>query len=146
MRSWRYSVFRGAHEDDALRAVRVAAEMQGAVEPLELKIRIGVNTGEVVTGEGGTLVTGDAVNVAARLEQVASPGEILIGTPTLRLVRDAVNVEAVSTCVGRREAECDLASARAAVTGRERGPDREPRPGRRAGRRRAAPHCRGGGG
>jgi class 3 adenylate cyclase/tetratricopeptide (TPR) repeat protein len=79
-----------AHEDDALRAVRAAAEMQAAAAPLELQIRIGVNTGEVVTGEGETLVTGDAVNVAARLEQAASPGETLIGGETLRLVRDAV--------------------------------------------------------
>jgi class 3 adenylate cyclase/tetratricopeptide (TPR) repeat protein len=82
-----------AHEDDALRAVRAAAEMQAAAAPLELEIRIGVNTGEVVTGEGETLVTGDAVNVAARLEQAAAPGETLIGSETLRLVRDAVETE-----------------------------------------------------
>jgi class 3 adenylate cyclase len=79
-----------AHEDDALRAVRAAAEMQAAAAPLELEIRIGINTGEVVTGEGETLVTGDAVNVAARLEQAAAAGETLIGGETLRLVRDAV--------------------------------------------------------
>ena len=48
---------------------------------------------EVVTGEGETLVTGDAVNVAARLEQAAAPGEILIGAATLALVRDAVTVK-----------------------------------------------------
>ena len=54
------------------------------------RLRIGVNTGEVVAGEGETLVTGDAVNVAARLEQAAAPGEILIGAETYRLVRDAV--------------------------------------------------------
>ena len=63
-----------AHEDDALRAIRAAAEMQAAAAPLELELRIGVNTGEVVTGEGETLVTGDAVNVAARLEQAAAAG------------------------------------------------------------------------
>jgi class 3 adenylate cyclase len=84
-----------SHEDDALRAVRAAAEMQAAVEPLKLEIGIGVNTGEVVTGAGQTFATGDAVNVAARLEQATSPGEILIGTETLRLVRDAVTVEAI---------------------------------------------------
>lgn len=84
-----------AHEDDALRAVRAAAEMQAAATLLELKIRIGVNTGEVVTGEGETLVTGDAVNVAARLEQTAATGETLIGSETLRLVRDAVSTEPV---------------------------------------------------
>jgi class 3 adenylate cyclase len=84
-----------AHEDDALRAVRAAAEMQGAATLLELKVRIGVNTGEVVTGEGETLVTGDAVNVAARLEQAAASGETLIGGETLRLVRDAVSTEPI---------------------------------------------------
>ena len=57
--------------------------------------RIGVNTGEVVAGAGDALVTGDAVNVAARLEQAAEPGEILLGESTLRLARDAVEVEAV---------------------------------------------------
>ena len=84
-----------AHEDDALRAVRAAVEMQAAATLLELKIRIGVNTGEVVTGEGETLVTGDAVNVAARLEQAATTGETLIGSETLRLVRDAVGAEPI---------------------------------------------------
>ncbi len=90
-----------AHEDDALRAVRAVAEMRERLERLgeelsvALSFRTGVNTGEVVAGEGETLVTGDAVNVAARLEQAAAPGEILIGTETLALVRDAVSVEAV---------------------------------------------------
>jgi class 3 adenylate cyclase/tetratricopeptide (TPR) repeat protein len=85
-----------AHEDDALRAVRAAWEMRSAVSVLGLAARIGVNTGEVVAGEGDTLVTGDAVNVAARLEQAAEPGEVLIGAETRRLVRDAVRSEAVS--------------------------------------------------
>ena len=62
---------------------------------MALSFRTGVNTGEVVAGEGETLVTGDAVNVAARLEQAAPTGEILIGAGTLSLVRDAVKVEAV---------------------------------------------------
>jgi len=84
-----------AHEDDALRAVRAAWEMRSAVPELGLEARIGVNTGEVVTGEGDTLVTGDAVNVAARLEQAAAPGEVLVGEKTRRLVRDAVGVERV---------------------------------------------------
>ena len=52
-----------------------------------------MNTGPVVAGEGDTLVTGDAVNVAARLEQAASAGEILLGSTTFRLVRDAVDTE-----------------------------------------------------
>jgi len=63
------------HEDDALRAVRAAVEMQDALPELGLKGRIGVMTGEVVTGTE-RLATGDAVNVAARLEQAAQPGEV----------------------------------------------------------------------
>jgi class 3 adenylate cyclase len=97
------------HEDDALRAVRAASEMREALAALNtdlerergvtIAIRTGVNTGEVVAGDptaGQTLVTGDAVNTAARLEQAAAPGEILIGEETQRLVRDAVHVEAVA--------------------------------------------------
>src|ERR687887_2501785 len=62
-----------AHEDDALRAVRAADEMRRAVAEHGLEARIGVNSGEVVTGSADdTLVTGDAVNVAARLEQAAA--------------------------------------------------------------------------
>jgi class 3 adenylate cyclase/tetratricopeptide (TPR) repeat protein len=93
------------HEDDALRAVRAAAEMQEERERLNQELerdygvriesRTGVNTGEVVAGEGETLATGDAVNVAARLEQAAPTGGVLIGDQTYRLVRDAVQVEAV---------------------------------------------------
>jgi class 3 adenylate cyclase/tetratricopeptide (TPR) repeat protein len=85
-----------SHEDDALRAVRAAAEMRDAIAEHRLEARIGINSGEVVVGgEGETLVTGDAVNVAARLEQAAAPGETLIGAETLQLVRDAVRVEPV---------------------------------------------------
>jgi class 3 adenylate cyclase/tetratricopeptide (TPR) repeat protein len=96
------------HEDDALRAVRAAADMRDALRTLNKELerdrgvtiasRIGVNTGEVVAGDptaAQALVTGDAVNVAARLEQAAAPGEILIGENTLRLVPDAVVAEAV---------------------------------------------------
>jgi class 3 adenylate cyclase len=79
-----------AHEDDALRAVRAAVELRGSVE---IEVRIGVNTGEVVTGGADTLATGDAVNVGARLEQAASPGEILLGAQTYALVRDLVDAE-----------------------------------------------------
>jgi class 3 adenylate cyclase len=100
-----------AHEDDALRAVRSVAEIRDRLTALgeelavALSFRTGVNTGEVVAGEGETLVTGDAVNVAARLEQAATPGEILIGAETLALVRDAVTVEAVEPLElkGKRE-------------------------------------------
>ena len=85
-----------SHEDDALRAVRAASEMRAAISAHGLDARIGVNTGEVVVGgEGETLVTGDAVNVAARLEQAAASGETLIGAETRSLVRDVVRVEAV---------------------------------------------------
>src|SRR6202163_1769229 len=80
------------HEDDALRAVRAAAEMRDALPELGLEGRIGVMTGEVVTGTEERLATGDAVNVAARLEQAAQPGDVLIGEPTLALVRDAADV------------------------------------------------------
>jgi class 3 adenylate cyclase/tetratricopeptide (TPR) repeat protein len=93
-----------AHEDDALRAVRAAWEMRTAVPELGLQARIGVNTGEVMTGEGDTLVTGDAVNIAARLEQAAPAGTVLIGDETRRLVRDAVQVEPIEvTAKGKPE-------------------------------------------
>ncbi len=81
------------HEDDALRAVRAAAQMREALPGLGLEARIGVMTGEVVTGTEERLATGDAVNVAARLEQEAQPGEVLIGAPTLALAADAIDVE-----------------------------------------------------
>ena len=86
-------------EDDALRAVRAAAEIRerlpavAAEVGVELRFRTGVNTGPVLMGEGENLAIGDAVNVAARLEQAAEPGEIVLGEQTLRLVRDAVEVE-----------------------------------------------------
>ena len=96
------------HEDDALRAVRAAVEMRSTLEVLNrdverergvrIAVRTGINSGEVVAGDHSTvqtLVTGDAVNVAARLEQSAQPGEILIGATTASLVRDAAEVEAV---------------------------------------------------
>jgi class 3 adenylate cyclase/tetratricopeptide (TPR) repeat protein len=97
------------HEDDALRAVRGAAELGDALAELNgeleatwgvrLALRTGVNTGEVVVGDavyGQEIVVGDAVNVAARLEQAAGPGEVLIGEQTWRLVRDAAMVEPVA--------------------------------------------------
>jgi class 3 adenylate cyclase/tetratricopeptide (TPR) repeat protein len=100
------------NEDDALRAVRAAAGLRGGLEllndelerdwGLRLQVRTGVNTGEVVTGDpalGDALVLGDAVNVAARLEQVAAPGQVLLGQSTYRLVRDAVEAERVTPLV-----------------------------------------------
>ena len=94
------------HEDDALRAVRAAGVMRATLPALNagldrdygvtLACRIGVNTGEVVAGVGDQkIVTGDAVNVAARLEQAASPGEILLGEDTFVLVREAVIAEPI---------------------------------------------------
>ena len=95
-----------AHEDDALRAIRAAMGLHRVLAGLNvdlerdhgvaIRVRVGINTGEVVTGdstERQRLVTGDTVNVAARFEQAATPGEVLIGRSTYRLVRDAVEVE-----------------------------------------------------
>jgi predicted ATPase/class 3 adenylate cyclase len=94
------------HEDDALRAVRAAEEMRGSLDRLNdeiearwgtrLRVRIGINTGEIVsddvaTGQG--MVVGDAVNVASRLENAAAAGQILLGPETYALVRDHVDVE-----------------------------------------------------
>jgi class 3 adenylate cyclase/tetratricopeptide (TPR) repeat protein len=83
------------HEDDALRACRAAVEMRAAFSELCVHGRIGVNTGEVVTGTEERLATGDAVNVAARLQNAADPDEILIGDTTLELVGGAVEVESI---------------------------------------------------
>ncbi|HJQ51986.1 MAG TPA: adenylate/guanylate cyclase domain-containing protein [Gaiellaceae bacterium] len=80
------------HEDDALRACRAAVEMRNALPELGIRGRIGINTGEVVTGTEERLATGDAVNVAARLEQAAEPDEVLVGAETVRLVRGAVEL------------------------------------------------------
>jgi class 3 adenylate cyclase/tetratricopeptide (TPR) repeat protein len=81
-----------AHEDDALRACRAATEMRDALPELGVEGRIGVNTGEVLANTGERLATGDAVNVAARLEQAAQPGEVLMGVETHGLVGAAVEV------------------------------------------------------
>src|SRR5581483_11322137 len=83
-------------EDDALRAVRAAAELRTTVAQRlpELRVRIGVNTGEVVAGDGATgasFVTGESVNVAKRLEELAEPGTILLGAETYALVEHAVD-------------------------------------------------------
>jgi class 3 adenylate cyclase/tetratricopeptide (TPR) repeat protein len=91
------------HEDDALRAVRAAAEMRERLGELNdelestwgvsLDARTGIDTGEVVAGDpasGSSFVTGEAIVLAKRLQQAAGPGEILIGNATQPLVRDAV--------------------------------------------------------
>ena len=105
------------HEDDALRACRAAIEMRDALPELGLQARIGVNTGEVVTGTEERLATGDAVNVAARLEQAAQPGEILLGEETLALVRDAVETEPVEPLELKGKAEAVSAHRLRAVVG-----------------------------
>jgi len=94
------------HEDDALRAVRAAAEMREALGALNdrlardsgvtIQVRTGINTGEVAVGPGrggGGFVLGDPVNVAARLQQAAAPQEILVGEDTYRLIEGAIEVD-----------------------------------------------------
>ena len=120
------------HEDDALRAVRAAHEMQEALSKVNARLeatwgvrlenRTGVNTGEVVAGDvtvGQHLVTGDTVNTAARLEQVCPPLEVLIGAPTYRLVKDAVEVEEVAPLELKGKAERVRAYRLLAVRGGE---------------------------
>ena len=125
------------HEDDAVRAVRAAAEMRTRLADLNegflkergvsIVVRTGVNTGEVVAGDAkGSqhLVIGDAVNVAARLEQVAQPGEILLGAATYSLVKDAVDAEPVDALAlkGKSEpvAAFRLVDVRSGVSGHVR--------------------------
>jgi class 3 adenylate cyclase len=96
--------FPEAREDDALRACRAALDVQERVQLLNealgdrfgagIAVRIGVSTGEVV-GADGALVLGDAITIAARLEQAASPGEVLIAEQTRVFAGDAVTVEPV---------------------------------------------------
>jgi class 3 adenylate cyclase/tetratricopeptide (TPR) repeat protein len=106
------------HEDDAMRAVRAAADMRDRLRELNeeleqsygvrLEMRIGVNTGEVVAGDGASghsLVTGDAVVIAKRLEEAAPPGQILIGKATYPLVRDAVDAGPLQTFRAKGKSE-----------------------------------------
>ena len=107
-----------AREDDALRAIRAAHEMGRALEELNedlasgwrftLANRTGVYTGEIVAGDPATgqrLVTGDAVNTAARLQQAASGNEVLVGESTYRLVRHAGTFEATALVEAKGKAE-----------------------------------------
>ena len=106
------------HEDDALRAVRAGWEMRRRVDDLNVELerrfgttialRMGINTGEVVAGDASaqqSIVTGDPVNVAARLEQSARPGEIVLGPLTYRLVREAVEAEPTEPLTLKGKAE-----------------------------------------
>ena len=107
-----------AHEDDALRAVRAAAELCQALSSLNqeleqelevtLAVRTGVNTGLVMAGDGRdgqAFVGGDAVNVAARLQQAAAAGEVLIGGSTYRLASDAIRAEPLPPFRARGKSE-----------------------------------------
>jgi DNA-binding SARP family transcriptional activator/class 3 adenylate cyclase/tetratricopeptide (TPR) repeat protein len=97
-----------AHEDDALRAVRAVIELRGELASVNEKMeraggirlaaRVGIDTGEVLVDDpaaGQPIVTGDAVRVAARLQQAAAEGEILVSEGTRRLVQDAARFEPV---------------------------------------------------
>ena len=104
------------HEDDAVRAVRAADELRRNAKRLSdelerergvrLIVRVGVNTGEVVTGDGvGTLVTGDAVNVAKRLEEAAGAEEVVVGRATQALTHDAARYERLEAVAAKGKAE-----------------------------------------
>ena len=122
------------HEDDAERAVRAALATLDRVGELGLDVRIGIESGEVVADEtDSTFATGEAVNLAARLEQQAGPNEIVIGPTAARLVRDLVELEeleplelrgwrdpvAASRVVGARESGRPMRSLSAPLVGRE---------------------------
>jgi class 3 adenylate cyclase len=100
-----------AHEDHAERALHAALAMQRRLAESfdgELELRIGVSTGDVVVGEarsGSSFVSGDAVNVAARLEQAAAPGEILIGERTAAAVRGAFELDEPSVIEAKGKPE-----------------------------------------
>ncbi len=100
-----------AQEDHAERALHAALSMQRRLEELfggALSLRIGVNTGDVVAGQprvGSSFVTGDAVNVAARLEQAAGPGEILVGERTVAAVLGAFEFDEPATVAAKGKAD-----------------------------------------
>src|ERR1700694_456571 len=135
------------HDDDAERAVRAAVLIQEQHRTigsgLPIRLRIGINSGEVVTGtaEGGSFVTGsvmgNTVNLAARLQQAADPGEILIGPLTHQLTERSVRSGRMRSIVAKGigtvdafpvegllaelpHAEGDLAGFRAPLIGREK--------------------------
>src|SRR6478752_2949065 len=83
-----------AHEDDAERGVRAGLAILDGVHELELEARIGIESGEVVADDSdSTFATGEAVNVAARLQQAAEPGQVLLGPGAHRLTLGRVEVE-----------------------------------------------------
>lgn len=99
------------HEDDALRAVRAAVEMQERLATLNegslipLACRIGITTGEVLVPGDDKPIIGDAMNTASRLQSSAEPGWVLIGESTFRLVRDAVAAEPIEPLTLKGKAE-----------------------------------------
>jgi class 3 adenylate cyclase/tetratricopeptide (TPR) repeat protein len=106
-----------AHEDDAERAVRAALGMQAAMEEINadaqreygvsFALRVGLNTGEVLAGAVGDsyTVTGDTVNVAARLQAAGRPGSVTVGERTVRATRDAVRYEEIGALELKGKAE-----------------------------------------
>jgi class 3 adenylate cyclase len=109
-----------AHEDDAERAVRAALALRADVSPNRedgrpgFTLRIGINTGEVVTGDGEGaefLVTGEPVIVAARLEQMAGHGEILVGPLTREITRGRVKYGPIRTIETKGMGPIEVAAA-----------------------------------
>ena len=102
-------------EDDALRAVRAAADLAGCLSqadewtPRRLRPRIGINTGLALIGERDNVVLGDAIDLAVRLEHAAAPGQILLGPETVALVRHAVRIEPLGSRSARGEPELEWA-------------------------------------
>jgi class 3 adenylate cyclase/tetratricopeptide (TPR) repeat protein len=95
-----------AHEDDAERAVRAGLRARERIGQAgaELQVRAGMHTGLVVVGEMGAgsrrkhdVVTGDAANVASRIQALAGPGEVLISQETLELAHGAFVIEDLGT-------------------------------------------------
>lgn len=115
-----------AHEDDAERAVRAALRMhetlaEYAVEAdVEIRMRIGVNSGEVLVGAlragGDYTAMGDVVNTASRLETSANPGEVLVGPATYQATRDVIGYESRGSLIVRgREGAVEVWAAREAL-------------------------------
>ena len=113
-----------AHEDDPERAVRAALAIRDGMvagrprfrmrQGIRLQARIGIESGEVVVGDpfgGATMATGDAMNVAARLEQQAEPGEIVIGPVVYDQVRDVVDAESMGELASRVATRLSLPGA-----------------------------------
>jgi len=134
---------RSLDEYDALRAVRAAAAMGTELSALNddlesgwgvrLAMRTGVNTGELVIGEEEEIFVGDAMNTAARLEQAAAAGEVLVGEATWRLVHHAVELDSVGALELKGKAQAvpawRLVSAKAQADG-DRAPSAAPLVGR----------------